>query len=119
MNTFGENLRALRTSRGYSQEKFARMIGSNQVNVSAWEIGTRVPNLATIRHIAETFRVPLSSLINISDTGMEDDLINEIAEAMHQNPKIRLLFDKTRRMTQKDLDVVLSVVEAITEKETV
>ena len=116
MPTFGENLRQLRVSRGYSQDKFARMIGSNQVNVSAWEIGSRTPSLATIRHIAETFHVPLSSLISVGDTGMEDDIISEVAETIRNNPTFRLLFDRTRRMSQKDLSVVLSVVEAISKE---
>jgi len=89
------------------------MIGSNQVNVSAWELGTRTPNLATIKHIAEVFKVPLSSLISIRDTGMDEDLVNEVAEAMHKNPKMKMLFDKARRMSCKDLDVILTVADAI------
>ena len=114
--TFGENLRLLRTSRGYTQEKFARILQSNQANITAWERGTRMPNIETIRFIAKTFNVPVSSLIPISDSGSEDDLVSEVAEAMHQNPKIRLLFDHTRRMSQKDLDVVISVVQAISKE---
>lgn len=114
MPTFGENLKALRKSRGYSQDRFAKEIGSNQVNVSAWELGTRKPYLETIKHIAKTFHVPLSSLISIEDSGNEDDFVREIADVLQRDPKVRMLFDRTRYMSQSDLDTVLSVVNAIT-----
>ena len=68
MPTFAENLRQLRKSRGYSQDRFAKMIGSNQVTLSSWEVGYRMPSLATIQEIADTFNVPLSSLISIQDS---------------------------------------------------
>ena len=114
MSTFGENIKKLRTSRGYTQDKFARVIGSNQVNVSAWEVGTRVPTLATIRRIADTFNLPLSSLISLEDSGMEDDYVREIADMLQRDPKVRMLFDKARFMSASDLDAVLGVVNAIT-----
>ena len=114
MASFGDNLRNLRKSRGYSQDKFAKIINSNQVNVSAWELGTRTPGLATIRHIAETFKVPLSSLISIDSTGMNDDYVHEVADMLQRDPKIRLLFDRAKFMSSKDLDAVLGVVDAIT-----
>jgi len=114
MSTFAENLRTLRKSRGYSQDKFARLIGSNQVTLSSWEVGTRVPALSTIQEIADTFHVPLSSLISIQDTGMDDDYVREVADMLQRDPKIRLLFDRAKFMSQNDLDAVLSIVDAIT-----
>lgn len=88
MRTFGENLRELRKSRGYSQEKFAEVIGTKQVNVSAWEVGTRVPYLSTIRGIADTFKVPLSSLISLEQTGMDEDYAGFVMEAISREPKL-------------------------------
>ena len=114
MSTLGENIRKLRISRGYSQDKFAKLIGSNQVSVSAWELGTRTPNMETVKHIAQTFHVPVTSLIALDDTGHEDDLAREISDVLRQDPKIRLLFDRTRYLSQSDLDAVLAVVCAIT-----
>ena len=114
MPTFGENLRELRKSRGYSQDKFAKVIGSNQVNVSSWEVGTRMPNLATIRHIADTFKVPLSSLISLESTGMDDDFVQEVADLLRERPKLRSLFDRVRYLPEDDLDVLLSMANALT-----
>lgn len=114
MPTFGENLKNLRISRGYSQERFAREIGSNQMTVSSWEVGTRTPLMPKIKHIAEVFHVPLSSLISLEDTGKDEDLVQAVADALQRDPKIRLLFDRTRYMSGTDLDAVLGVVNAIT-----
>lgn len=113
MPTFGENLRILRQSRGYTQEKFANIIDSTQSNVTAWERGTRMPSLQTIRGIADTFHVPLSSLISVGESGMDEDFVSEITDAIHREPKIRLLFDRAKYLTQDDLDVVIRVVSAI------
>lgn len=114
MPTFGENLRKLRSSRGYSQDKFAKEIGSNQVNVSSWELGTRMPNLATIRHIADTFQVPLSSLISLESTGLEDDYVREIADLIKNNQRIRMLIDRARYLSEGDLDVLVGMAKALT-----
>ena len=114
MASFGENIRELRKSRGYSQERFAREIGSNQMTVSSWEVGTRLPLIPTIKHIAEVFNVPVSSLLPLSESeSNDDDLVREVADALHRDPKVRLLFDKTRYMTAEDLDAVIGVVNAI------
>ena len=114
MASFGENLRTLRKSRGYSQDKFARAIGSNQVNVSAWELGTRMPNLSTIRHIADTFKVPLSSLISLESTGSIDDYVHEIADLIRNNQKFRTLVDSAKYLSDSDLDVLVGMAKALT-----
>ena len=113
--TLGENIRKLRQSRGLSQDRFAKTIGNNQVNVSAWEIGTRNPSLATVRHIADTFNVPLSSLIPLSEDN-EDDCVREVAELLQRDPKVRLLFDRAKYLSPSDLDTVLAVIGAITKE---
>jgi transcriptional regulator with XRE-family HTH domain len=113
MSTFGDNLKALRLSRGYSQDRFAKEIGSNQVNVSSWETGYRTPTLATIRGIAETFHVPLSSLISVESTGIEDDLVKEISDIIKSQPKMKTILDRARFMSPRDLDAIIGVMDAI------
>lgn len=114
MRTFAENIRALRKSRGYTQEKFAEAIGTKQVNVSAWELGTRTPYLATIREIADKFKVPLSSLISIEDTGIDEDYVNSVAEAMKREPRLKEIFDSVLYMSTSDLDALIGIIRAMT-----
>lgn len=116
MRTFGENLRELRKSRGYSQEKFAEVIGTKQVNVSAWEVGTRVPYLSTIRGIADTFKVPLSSLISLEQSGMDEDYTGFVMEAISREPKLKTILDKILYMPSSDLDALIGIINAMTKK---
>ena len=114
MSTFGENLRALRKSRGYSQEKFANEIGSNQMTVSSWEVGTRMPSLETVKHVAEVFHVPVSSLISLETLGNEDDSDRELLDVIKSNPKIRTIVDKSRYLSNADLNMIIDMVSALT-----
>lgn len=116
MPTFGENLRELRKSRGYSQDKFAREIGSNQMTLSSWEVGTRMPQLSTIQHIADVFHVPLSSLISLNSTGNEADVDRELLDLIKSNQKVNILLTKARYMSDDDIDVLLVVANALTKQ---
>lgn len=113
MRTFAENIKSLRKSRGYTQEKFAKAIGTKQVNVSAWELGTRTPYLSTIREIADTFKVPLSSLISFEDTGIDEDYVNSLAESLQREPRLKTIFDKLLYMQPSDLDAIIGIINAM------
>lgn len=110
---FGENLRALRKSRGYSQMKFADAIGATQAAVSAWEVGIREPEFSVIFDIAAKFQIPVSSLIPLEESGMDEDVIQKAADMLHRNPRLCLTFDKTKYFDEKQMGVVMSVIDAI------
>lgn len=110
--TFGEKLRQLRKSRGISQQKLADGIGVAQSTIAGYETSVREPDFATIERFARFFHIPFSSLLP-SDEVVDDELIQQVADALHQNPKLGLLFDKTRYLKDRDIDAVLSVVNAI------
>ena len=116
MPTFGENLRALRKSRGYSQEKFADVIGSTQAAVTAWERDTRMPNLQMITHIANVFKVPVSSLISLEVSGNESDADKELLDAIRFNPQIRSILDRLRYLSDAEIRLVLDVVKTLTKE---
>lgn len=116
MSTFGENLRELRKSRGYTQERFAELINSNQASVTAWERNTRMPSLATIQGIADVFHVPLSSLIGVQNTGHEDDLNMELLDLIKSKPQIRMILDRLRYLSDAEIRLVLDVVKTLTKE---
>ena len=111
---FCDNLKNLRLQRGYTQQKLAKMLGTSQSSITAWENATREPDFRTIQKLADFFRVPLSALLPSDDT--MDDSVGRIAESLHQNPKLRLLFDRSKFLSDSDLDAVLSVVNAISKE---
>ena len=108
---FGDNLRNLRLKRGLTQMEFAEQLGSTQSSVTAWECGRRDPDFATVSRIAKFFGVPMQSLLSSADVNDVPD--ENVIEFLHSNPKLRLLFDKSRHLSESDLDAVLAVVNAI------
>lgn len=111
--TFAEQLKQLRTARGYSQRKLSEALGMAQSRIGNYEAGLREPDFETLEKIADFFNVPLSSLI-ASEYGADRELVARVADSLHKNPKLGLLFDRTCYMDDTDLDAVLAVVNAIT-----
>lgn len=111
--TFGEKLKQLRKSRGISQQKLADGLGVAQSSIAAYENSSREPSFAVIEKFARYFHVPFSSLMP-SDEVVDGEFVQQLADALHQNPKLGLLFDKARYLKSTDIDAVLSVVNAIT-----
>ena len=116
---FGENIRNLRISRGYSQQKFSQLLDTTQASVSAWELGVREPDFFTVFRIAKIFHVPVSSLIPIDGSDSVSDSDRQILDIIHQDPRWALLFEKRKHLSDSDWDVVFSVLNAIVkERET-
>ncbi len=60
---FGDNLRRIRTSRGYSQEAFADLVGYHRTYWGALERGERNPSLRSIEQIAARLDVDPVALL--------------------------------------------------------
>lgn len=54
--TFGEKLRELRVSAGYTQEVLAKKLNLSKANISKYEAGTVEPNLTTLIAISKLFQ---------------------------------------------------------------
>ena len=50
--TFGQNLRALRAERGFSQEELAALLGTTKQVVSRYENGQRTPKVTVVEEFA-------------------------------------------------------------------
>ena len=59
---FGENLRAARKERGYSQESFAHAVDLDRTYIGGIERGERNPGLKTIVRIADALEVEVMEL---------------------------------------------------------
>lgn len=112
MMTFGEKLRNLRKSRFLTQQKLADELKISQSAVAAYENGIREPDFATIKRIADYFFVSASSLMPSEDDDTSE-FVQQVADSIANNQKLRMLFDKARYMSESDIDAVLTVVSAI------
>lgn len=62
---FGENLRAARKERGYSQESFAHAVDLDRTYIGGIERGERNPGLKTIVRIADALEMEVIDLFRL------------------------------------------------------
>lgn len=69
-----ENIKAIRKSRGLSQEELAIKLNVVRQTISKWEQGLSVPDSEMLISISEVLETPVSTLLgeNISESKVED-----------------------------------------------
>lgn len=59
-----DNIKILRTRKGYSQQELADILGVTNRAVSAWETGKTTPKMVIIEKLSELFAVPKSMIMD-------------------------------------------------------
>lgn len=77
---FGENLKAMRKAKGYTQEELAIKINVVRQTVSKWEKGLSVPDADVLSQIAEVLDTKVSVLLG--GTIMEETDKDAVAEQL-------------------------------------
>lgn len=69
-----ENIKAIRKSKGLSQEELAIKLNVVRQTISKWEQGLSVPDVEMLIKISEVFEIPVSTLLgeNISESKVDD-----------------------------------------------
>ena len=80
-NPLGETLRRLRTEKGLSQQQLAERLHVVRASVTNWEIGRRMPTVATVIQIAQVL-------------GVDPAVLLEESEEQEQIPHVLLLDDE-------------------------
>lgn len=112
---FASNLQQIMEKRGFSQKDLALKLGVSGTAVYHWVNGIKFPRIDILQKIAEVLDVPMTTLVHeggaskaIADIDDADRL-----EALHRNPRLGMLFDKSRQMSDADIDAILHLVERI------
>lgn len=110
---------------GISQREFARRSGLSHGTISILEKGynaqtgnDNAPDMVTYKKVADGMGITLDKLFDQIDqremvsigSGMSD---SDRLEALHQNPKLELLFDRSRKMSEQDIDFMLQLANKI------
>lgn len=77
-----ENIRAVRESRGLSQEELAIELNVVRQTVSKWERGLSVPDADMLISISEALDASVGTLLGETASGPESDGLNAIAEKL-------------------------------------
>lgn len=77
-----ENIRAIRKSKGLSQQEFAIKLNVVRQTVSKWEQGLSVPDADMLIAISEVFETPVSTLLGETVIETEVDRFKAISEKL-------------------------------------
>ena len=108
---FVKNLRYLMDARGITQADICRELNVSSATASDWCTGKKYPRVDAMQRLADLLGVMFSTLT--TESGIQDYEDQNRLEALHQNPKLRLLFDIQKNLDDSDLNAVLGVVNAI------
>lgn len=106
---FVRNLNYLMNARGITQADICREMDVSSATVSNWCTGQKFPRVDKLQRIAEILGVKHSTLI--TEDGLKDYEDQMRLEALHQNPKLGLLFDHSRKMSGEDVDFMIRIAE--------
>lgn len=108
---FARNLNDLMTRRGLSQADIAAKLDVTAAAVSAWCLGKKYPRIDVMQRLADLLGATLSALTTEEGLRTVDDM--DRLEAMHQNPRLGLLFDRQRKMSNRDVEFMLEMANRI------
>ena len=112
--TFSNRLTELRKSRGISQKELANYIDVSPSLVGMYEQGRRKPSFEILEAIADYFNVNIDTLYGKDEFDFpyyEDPDVSEYAQAIKDNPNLRLLFDASKDRSKDDIDFVVTMIE--------
>ena len=112
----GEKIRVARLSRSLTQAQLAESIGVKSSTVGMWENGKREPNLDMMEALADVFNVPVAYLVEAKESKIEGGMTprdKERLEALHENPRLGLLFDRAKNLPPEDIDFMEQLMDRI------
>ena len=108
---FVKRLNEIMEMRGVSQADICVALDVSSAIVSNWCTGKKMPRIDKVQRIAELLNVPMSALL--MEDGMQNVIDSDRLEALHQNPRLGMLFDRQRRMSEKDIEAMLAIANSI------
>lgn len=95
---FSANLARLIDEREIEQQKLAADLKVSPSIVSSWVLGKRFPRANKMQEIADYFHVTVADLVEQTPSPVT-------------RPKLAVLFSRSRALTDKQLDIVNSLVD--------
>ena len=126
MDDIGNKIYQRRKELGLTLEEVGNAVGVGKSTVRRWENGMiknmgrdKIASLAKVLQMSPVEFVPAPGEKYIPDVIVktEDGLIGieftERLDALHKNPRLGLLFDRTRKMSQEDVDFMIQMADRI------
>lgn len=104
MNQFADNLRQLRSDKGYKQAEFADQVGVHVTNLSKYERGKTLPSLEVAERMAQLLDVTLDELVH---GPQEQQANNQISDQ-----ELLRLFSKAQQLDNDQKATVSQLLDA-------
>ena len=134
---FSDRLKELRARYRISQAELASKLGVAQQTVASWETDKSSPNYSLLTKIAQIFNVSSDYMLGLSDymriaevhgsgdrvdvyaevdgdkspSYYHDPEVAQIAQAMHDAPGMRVMFDASRRLSKESIEEVQNFIK--------
>ena len=95
MEEFGQKLREIRTTKGYTQQALAEKLYVTRQTVSRWESGNRYPDLETLKKISAELEVSVDELLST-----ESDI--DEAKTTAEEGETPVVFEKSKEKNVKN-----------------
>ena len=122
----GENIRFLRTKKGYSQDDIANKLGYKSfTTIQKWESGVSEPPLKALKKLSEIFNIDMNDLatknlstdVNSNNNAYYlDEDARDMAQFLYENPDYKVLFDASRKVKKEDIDFVKQMIDRMSNK---
>ena len=114
---FSKNLQYYMNLYNKTRIQVAKDIGVSYITFTSWIKGTNYPRIDKIELLANYFRVNKADLIENKYSENEqyynDPSVSEYAQAIKDNPDLRLLFDASKDMSKDDINFVINTIEML------
>ena len=112
-----ENIKAIRKSKGLSQEELAISLNVVRQTISKWEQGLSVPDSDMLISISEVLETPVSTLLGETVTESKVDDVKAISEKLEiinlQLAQRKIMRKKTFHWLLISLCVVIVIISAV------
>jgi len=108
---FGENLKALRKQKGFSQEELATRLHVVRQTISKWEKNLSVPDADTLIRLAEILEVSVSELLGAKIEN--ENTASDVAEQLSRINEQLAIKNRRSRRIWKIVAIVLAVIVLI------
>lgn len=108
---FARNLNEIMRRRDVTQADIIRELDVSSATASNWCTGKKYPRIDVMQRLADFLNVKMSTLT--TEDGIRDLVNLDRLEALHQNPRLGLLFDRTARMSDADVEIMLQLADRI------
>lgn len=114
MCEIANKIKSRRQELGLTLEDVAQAVGVGRSTVRKWETGMiknmgrdKIAALAKVLQISPVELVPMPN--SEANRPYLNDYDRDVLEALHQDPQLRLLFDRARNMSQADKDKMVQI----------